>query len=480
MPLWLCLRFNALPIEALLKKYSIEASIANVVIENHKVIACDNLSNLNGVEAGQSLNTVKVLLKGQKVRFHKRDCEAERETLDLIISWVYSLSPILQAWQNDALLIEIGCCLKLHGGLKNLLEHIKVEMTRRNLSVGIGVAQTKDAAYLLSFTDEFIGCHPERNLIERLAILPITLLNEEFHPLIKRLEAAGILNFGKLLEIPLPALGRRCGVEFVDWLNRLTGRNREPLNEHKPAVQFQDSLWFGFEIKNKQELQPAMKELLANFCHFLKKKQLISNTIEWHLLHIHGENRRLKVLSESALKNAQSWLDLSSLRLENVDIPDGIEGLSLIAEYLYESEASCQDLFGNGINEISRYQLVDRLKSRLGLYAVGYLGYCSENLPEESIIETTSPYSGFRVEHDILKQRPFWLFSKPHPIQQKGKELIWNGPLKIVYGPERIEDKWWDIPTSRDYYIAHNRQKQPIWIYQDRYSRRWYVHGLFS
>ena len=80
MPLWLCLRFNALPIEALLKKYSIEASIADVVIENHKVIACDNLSSLNGVKTGQSLNTVKVLLKGQKVRFHKRDFEAERHS----------------------------------------------------------------------------------------------------------------------------------------------------------------------------------------------------------------------------------------------------------------------------------------------------------------------------------------------------------------------------------------------------------------
>jgi protein ImuB len=81
---------------------------------------------------------------------------------------------------------------------------------------------------------------------------------------------------------------------------------------------------------------------------------------------------------------------------------------------------------------------------------------------------------------DALGQRPFWLLPTPQPIHQDTERLYWNGPLDVLHGPERIEDQWWTTPVSRDYYIAQTHQKQPVWIYQDRHNRRWYLHGLFA
>ncbi len=63
-------------------------------------------------------------------------------------------------------------------------------------------------------------------------------------------------------------------------------------------------------------------------------------------------------------------------------------------------------------------------------------------------------------------------------VRQEHDLLYWNGPLDIIYGPERIEDNWWEQPVSRDYYIACQAGGQPLWLYQDRHTKLWYVQGI--
>ena len=48
-------------------------------------------------------------------------------------------------------------------------------------------------------------------------------------------------------------------------------------------------------------------------------------------------------------------------------------------------------------------------------------------------------------------------------------------------GPERIESGWWDErDVGRDYYTAVSSIGQRLWIYKDRCSRNWHLHGLFG
>jgi protein ImuB len=49
----------------------------------------------------------------------------------------------------------------------------------------------------------------------------------------------------------------------------------------------------------------------------------------------------------------------------------------------------------------------------------------------------------------------------------------------MVCGPERIEDNWWQEPVSRDYYIAADKGGQRYWVFRDRLTQQWYVHGAF-
>ena len=52
--------------------------------------------------------------------------------------------------------------------------------------------------------------------------------------------------------------------------------------------------------------------------------------------------------------------------------------------------------------------------------------------------------------------------------------------MQLVYGPERIEDNWWQEAVSRDYYVAEDKHGQFYWIYRDRLARQWYLQGIFA
>ena len=69
---------------------------------------------------------------------------------------------------------------------------------------------------------------------------------------------------------------------------------------------------------------------------------------------------------------------------------------------------------------------------------------------------------------------------KPQRLSQRGSQLYWNGALRLIYGPERIEDNWWADPISRDYYVAEDVSGQYYWIFRDRMARQWHIHGIFA
>jgi protein ImuB len=55
-----------------------------------------------------------------------------------------------------------------------------------------------------------------------------------------------------------------------------------------------------------------------------------------------------------------------------------------------------------------------------------------------------------------------------------------NG-LILEEGPERIESGWWDGKgVARDYYVASRSHGAKLWVFQERRSKRWYLHGMFA
>jgi protein ImuB len=85
--------------------------------------------------------------------------------------------------------------------------------------------------------------------------------------------------------------------------------------------------------------------------------------------------------------------------------------------------------------------------------------------------------------------RPVWLLDAPLaislPDMQEGHQN--QSGLVLEHGPERIESGWWDgRGVARDYYVARQPRgaSHPhgakLWVFQERQSKRWYLHGVFA
>ncbi len=174
-------------------------------------------------------------------------------------------------------------------------------------------------------------------------------------------------------------------------------------------------------------------------------------------------------------------------------------------------------------------QLVERLRARLGEESVYGVIAIPEHRPEAAWrrVHELALTSVRRVNEKMADRdagsgmpRPVWLLDTPLPL---------TGGLVLEQGPERIESGWWDGQgVARDYYTAYQRggrmpkptpagrpqgegqegpsqcggrmpkptpagrpqgegQEGPsqlhgakLWVFQERRSKRWYLHGMFA
>jgi protein ImuB len=171
-------------------------------------------------------------------------------------------------------------------------------------------------------------------------------------------------------------------------------------------------------------------------------------------------------------------------KLGRLELRAPVKGMELISGSLQPLSAASLNIFaglaGTGGRDTAP-QLVERLRARLGEDAVYGVASIPEHRPEaawrrvhELSLATASrmgeKMTGSRVDDGM--PRPVWLLDAPLPLADD-----WV----LEQGPERIESGWWDgRGVARDYYIARRNCGPKLWVFQERRSKRWYVHGVFA
>jgi protein ImuB len=83
--------------------------------------------------------------------------------------------------------------------------------------------------------------------------------------------------------------------------------------------------------------------------------------------------------------------------------------------------------------------------------------------------------------HAQALPRPVWLLAEPEMLRAADLQRLREGALILEEGPERIESGWWDgRGVARDYYIARQVHGARWWIFQERHTQEWYLHGVFA
>ena len=128
-----------------------------------------------------------------------------------------------------------------------------------------------------------------------------------------------------------------------------------------------------------------------------------------------------------------------------------------------------------------------RLRAELGEEAVLRLRLREGHLPEARFVweplrrlDRAAPRN---VRTRALVRR---LLSKPQPLDspaRHGRDRPWSaagldhGRIERSLGPYVLSGGWWKREVHREYHFAVTERGQWLWVFFDKWRRRWFLHG---
>jgi protein ImuB len=404
-----------------------------------------------------------------------------------------TFTPYVSFEPPNALLLEIKGSVKLFGSLKQLHADIDACWHRLALPACSATAPSTLAALWLarsarsSLQDDVLQIEDVEMLPGRLAELPIACTAWDGDRL-RTLRAMGVTRLGELMRLPRAGLARRLNPAMVQELDIALARQSAPRRAFVPHERFRERCDFETEIEHVAQLEQALEPLIGRCARFLRKRQAGIQTLLLRLKHREGPATRVPLGFASITSERRRLADVLCQKLERLPLKAPVRGIELISGRLRGLSASSLDVFagltGAGSRD-SAPQLVERLRARLGEAAVYGVCLIAEHRPEAAwrrvheLRMGAAPKVEPKGEAGVSGQgmpRPVWLLDEPMPLLQP----------EILQGPERIESGWWDGKgVARDYYVARQSQGghasgARLWVFQERRSKRWYLHGVFA
>jgi protein ImuB len=384
----------------------------------------------------------------------------------------------------NALLLEIRGSVKLFGSLQKLHADIDACWRRLALPARSATAPSTLAALWLARAGDALQIEDVEGLPGHLAQVPVACTAWDSDRL-QTLRAMGVTRLGELMRLPRAGLARRLHPAMVQDLDIALARQPAPRRTFMPHERFRERCDFESEIEHVAYLEKALEPLIGRCARFLRKRQAGIQALQLRLKHREGPATRVPLGFASITSERRRLADVLSQKLERLALKAPVRGVELISGRLRGLSASSLDVFagltGAGSRD-SAPQLVERLRARLGEEAVYGLSLIAEHRPEaawrrvhELRLNSASKTSEEMI--DLGMPRPVWLLDEPSPLPKP----------EILQGPERIESGWWDgNGVARDYYIArqspgaHQASGARLWVFQERQSKRWYLHGVFA
>jgi protein ImuB len=387
----------------------------------------------------------------------------------------------------NALLLEIRGSVKLFGSLETLHADIDACWRRLALQVFSATAPSTLGALWLARA----GSHGGRSrlagpMIEDLSVLPSHLSKL---PLVctawdierlQTLRAMGVTRVGELLRLPRAGLARRLSPAMLQDLDIALARQPAPRRAFVPRERFRERCDFETEIEHVAYLEKALEPLIGRCARFLCERQAGVQRLQLRLHHREGPPTRVQLGLASITSERRRLSDVLCQKLTRLKLKAPVRGMELISGSLRGLPASSLAFAGLGASSRDTVpQLVERLRARLGEEAVYGVDLIPEHRPEAAwrrvheLCLIPAPRVDARIagQIDAGMPRPVWLLDEPVPVLKP----------QILQGPERIESGWWDGKgVARDYYIARQSQGSTLWVFQERQSKRWYLHGVFA
>ena len=423
---------------------------------------------------------------------------------------------------GDALVLELSASQRLFGGRQQLARRLLREARQQGVRA-ISWAPTSLAAIALARCGLRHGFGAP--LAQVLAPLPLAALDATAHHA-QLLSQLGCTSLGAVQALPRGGVARRFGAELLATLDQTCGLRPDRYPWIDLPARFDARLELPMRIDQADGLMHGARHLLLQLCGWLAAQRagIRSCTLRWchdamRSKHV-GDGGELVLHTATITRDVGHLTRLLQAHLVHVQLLAPVGELSLHAdapEALHEASASLlPDTTAQGESLV---QVLERITARLGSHQVQCPQLQADHRPEWQVqwrpacqLGTPSPA---QPTVPPLPQ-PSFLLAEPLQLLQDGNsQPLYQGPLQLLAGPQRIEGGWWhrspcfvqpgdgkadtkprtDAPPPttpasqiahtavRDYWVAHSAYAGLLWVFHTRLSAQdsaWFLHGRFA
>lgn len=478
--IWMYIKFPKLSLEAITMNYSKDfTNKPLVVIDTHKnkrkIIAYNNLSKDYGIDKTISLSTALAICPDLIIK--ERNSSQEKKLLNNLAIIGYQFTADITI-ENHALCLEISKSKRLFRGYNNLLclIHEKISLHKIFAINGFGINPL--IAKILC-KNKFQKNLPNlNNVYKELNKIPAIKITDNLNTR-KIFSQLGIQSIKDLIDIPISLLSERFNSDLISNLEILLNKKQQILYKFKPSKTFHDEIQYINGLTNKESLIFPMKSLLKSLNEYLIAIHCRCSQIIWKFTTPLNVNITMKIKLSRSKNDWSELLNLSRIKLDNINLPKVVEKVSLYCADLIEDKKINNEIFNDNKNK-SQYKgnLVDSIVAKVGEKALFTLLTKNEHIPEKAGSITKFDMKQFFEQQTTENTRPLWLLKTPNPIKFLNGKLYFKSPITILSGPERINDNWWENNQQLDYYIARDEEGTNYWIYKS--GVKWFIHGIFS
>ena len=501
--LWLGVHLPSLPLEAVADARS-TGPLA--VVEDQqglrRVLLVDAQAAAAGIGRGMSVNAALALLPG--LRLEERNPASEARVLEKLATWAEQFTSFVSIEKPAVLLLEIAGSLRLFGGLGTLRRRISGELKQQGFVASLAIAPTPLAATWLARAGNRVCIRDRRNLTSTLSRLPLRCLDWP-KTVIDSLQGMGISVVGDCLRLPRSGFARRFGAACLLQLDRALGRLPDPRRCYRTPEVFCREYELTGEQSDRELLLNACRELLLELERFLLGRQLMVQRVRFSFFHLQLPATHLTVGCAQADRSIGHWCELLAIRFDRLRMPAPVIAIRLQSGRGQPLSAATGSLVfsqaDNRQQEPLISHLIERLSARIGDESVHGIMTVAEHRPQYAWraaklfapppqcsaapgapSRASLPLAELHRHNSLLLRRPLWMLPEPRPLGQQKDLPLYQGPLTLLDGPERLETGWWDEHgIARDYFVAINPAGMHLWIFRNRDRESgWFLHGMFG
>ena len=480
-----------------------------------------------GLSCGQSLRDAMAICPSLITKLQNPQLEAK--FLTSLCRWANKFSPWVAEEVSNALVIDLTGCAHLFGGEEGVVQQVELDCIDLGLSVHIGIADTKGAAWALARyvgqplslnltgdaidqeahatrsraikrrnweqggqapclkSSKSISCRIAAPGFTRQALLPLPVaaLRLEGH-VIRSLNRLGLCRVEDLLNQPRAAIARRFGKGTVYRMDQALGVAPEPINPSKQTLHFACRLTLPEPIGLMEDMLAALDKLLPRLSKGLESK---------------GRGARRLRLEVYRTDQTMQWVDvgltrpsfecarmrpLLEMKLAEIEVRFGIDILRIVAtqtELIYAQQHKGRIDLGAEMSEglssnTDLDDLIGKLGARIGLETITRLHPGNSHIPEKAAQTIAAAWSSPEMNWpNSGLSRPLIYFQPERVIALEVPKVPlqfkWRGQVHesaSAYGPERIAPEWWLAERAwhtgtRDYWKIVTKTGDRLWLY---------------